>query len=129
MKDAEQSTSTTAADPAPETNGASAAAKPKRKSTGGVPEHKSKTLKKKQSKAKITQLDAKPGDLFLARLRSYPPWPAIISDEAMLPSSILKTRPVTAKQADGNYKEAYADGGAKVTDRTYPIMFMHTNEL
>lgn len=115
---------------APETNGTPASkSQPKRKSSTGVPEHKSKTLKKKKSKAKITNLDAKPGDLFLARLKSYPPWPSIISDEDMLPDVLLNTRPVTAMKADGTYNEAYADGGKKVTDRTYPVMFLHTNEL
>lgn len=113
-----------------ETNGAPAPKpQPKRKSSTGVPEHKSKTLKKKQSKAKITNLDAKPGDLYLARLRSYPPWPSIIADEEMLPEVLLTTRPVTAQQEDGTYKEAYADGGKKVADRTYPVMFLYTNEL
>ena len=80
-------------------------------------------------KAKITNLDAKPGDLYLARLRSYPPWPSLIADEEMLPDVLLNTRPVTAQKADGTYNEAYADGGKKVADRTYPVMFLYTNEL
>ena len=125
MKDAEPASDAAAA---PETNGTSTA-KSKRKSSAGIPEHRSKTLKKKQSKAKLTNLDATPGDLFLARLRSYPPWPSIICDESMLPDVLLTTRPVTAKQSDGTYKEPYADDGKKVIDRTYPIMFLHTNEL
>lgn len=103
--------------------------KPKRKSSTGVPEHKTKTLKKKQSKAKITHLDAQPGDFYLARLRSYPPWPSIIADEDMLPEVLLNSRPVTARQADGSWKEPYVDGGKKVGDRTFPVMFLHTNEL
>ncbi|KAN0072447.1 hypothetical protein V8E54_009376 [Elaphomyces granulatus] len=41
---------------------------------------------------------------------SYPPWPAIICDEEMLPQTLLNTRPVTTKQADGSYRESYADG-------------------
>lgn len=79
--------------------------------------------------AKITHLDAAPGDYFLARLKSYPPWPSIICDEEMLPDILLNTRPVTTKKEDGTYNEAYADGGKKVADRTFPIMFLHTNEL
>lgn len=78
---------------------------------------------------KITHLDAKPGDHFFARLKSYPPWPAIICDEEILPTTLLNTRPVTTKKADGSYGEAYADGGKKVNERTYPVMFLHTNEL
>lgn len=130
MKDAEPTTEPASSAPAaaPESNGTSAA-KPKRKSSTGVPEHRSKTLKKKQSKAKITNLDATPGDLYLARLRSYPPWPAIICSEDMLPEVLLNTRPVTAQQKDGTYKEPYVEGGKKVGDRTFPIMFLHTNEL
>jgi len=122
----------TADEATPETNGTPAAKKGgngKRKSTGGVPEHKSKKLNKKKSMSKITQLDAKPGDYYIARLKSYPPWPSIICDEDMLPQSLLSTRPVTTKQADGTYREPYADGGKKVVDRTYPIMFLYTNEL
>lgn len=101
----------------------------KRKSTSGVPEHKTKKLNKKKSLSKITHLDAQPGEYYFARLKSYPPWPAIICDEGMLPHSLLSTRPVTTKQADGTYKEAYADGGKRVHERTFPIMFLHTNEL
>lgn len=130
IEDAEPATApdASAPDAAPETNGASAA-KPKRKSSTGIPEHRTKSLKKKQSKAKMTNLDAQPGDYYLARLRSYPPWPAIVCDETMLPAVLLNTRPVTAKQSNGTYKEPYVDGGKKVADRTLPIMFLHTNEL
>ncbi len=116
-----------------EANGTSSTSKRpqngKRKSTGGVPEHKTKKLNKKKSLPKITHLDAQPGEYYFARLKSYPPWPAIICDEGMLPHSLLSTRPVTTKQADGTYKEAYADGGKRVYERTFPIMFLHTNEL
>ena len=96
---------------------------------GGVPEHKIKKLNKKQSKQKITHLDAQPGDYFFARLKSYPPWPSIVCDEEMLPNSLLSTRPVTTKREDGTYRPDYADGGKKVSERTFPVMFLHTNEL
>jgi hypothetical protein len=115
-----------------DTNGAAPPAKAnngKRKSTGGVPEHKNKKLNKRKSMAKMTHLDAQPGDYFYARLKSYPPWPSIICDESMLPLSLTSTRPITTKKEDGTYNEAYADGGKKVTDRTFPIMFLSTNEL
>jgi PWWP domain len=101
----------------------------KRKSTGGIPEHKSKKLNKKKSMQKITHLDAHPGDYYFARLKSYPPWPSIICDEDMLPPSLITTRPVTTKQQDGTYRADYADGGKKAHERTYPIMFLQTNEL
>ncbi|ETI27356.1 hypothetical protein G647_09546 [Cladophialophora carrionii CBS 160.54] len=116
----------------PETNGAEAADKkssvPKRKSSG-VPEHKGKKLNKKKSMPKITHLDAQPGDYYLARLKGYPPWPSIIADEDMLPEIMLNTRPVTTKKPDGTYNDAYADGGKKMHERTFPIMFLYTNEF
>lgn len=114
-----------------EANGTAAAKKGMngRRKSGGVPEHKSKKLNKKKSMPKMTHLDAQPGEYYFARLKSYPPWPSIICDEDMLPESLLTTRPITTKKADGSYNEAYADGGKKVTDRTFAIMFLHTNEL
>jgi hypothetical protein len=111
-----------------EANGAPTSAKKaangKRKSTGGT-----QKLSRKKSQIRVTHLDAKPGDYYLARLKSYPPWPAIICDEEMLPQTLLNTRPVTTKQADGTYKEPYADGGKRAHERTFPIMFLETNEL
>ncbi|KAJ9272331.1 hypothetical protein DTO212C5_1516 [Paecilomyces variotii] len=112
----------------PEANGAPASAKKaangKRKSTGG-----NQKLSRKKSQHRVTHLDAKPGEYYLARLKSYPPWPAIICDEEMLPQTLLNTRPVTTKQADGTYKEPYADGGKRMHERTFPIMFLETNEF
>ena len=120
-------------DGASEANGAPSSSKKsqngKRKSSSGVPEHKNKKLNKKKSIPKITHLDAAPGEYYFARLKSYPPWPAVICDEGMLPQSLLGTRPVTTKQPDGSYREAYGDGGKRVHERTFPIMFLHTNEL
>ncbi|KAH8701055.1 hypothetical protein BGW36DRAFT_357686 [Talaromyces proteolyticus] len=106
------------------------AAKPsvaRRKSTTGG--SSAKKLNKKKSQQRILHLDAQPGEYYLARLKSFPPWPSIICDEEMLPQSLLSTRPVTTKQADGTYNEAYADGGKRVHDRTFPIMFLETNEF
>lgn len=74
-------------------------------------------------------LDAKPGDYFWARLKGYPPWPAIICDEDMLPESLLGTRPVTAMRPDGTYRTDYEDAGKNARDRTYAVMYLGTNEL
>ena len=130
---ATQETTEAVADiPAVESNGTPAVKKSsneKRKSTTSVPEHKGKKLNKKKSTAKITHLDAKPGEHFFARLKSYPPWPAIVCDEEILPISLRNTRPVTTQKADGTYNEPYADGGKKVNERTFPVMFLGTNEL
>ncbi|KAL1837431.1 hypothetical protein VTJ49DRAFT_3783 [Mycothermus thermophilus] len=99
-----------------------------RKSVSGGSAAKAKTLNKKKSK-KILHLDAKPGDYFFVKLKGFPAWPVIICDEDMLPASLLKTRPVTAKRADGTYREDFADGGKNVADRTFPVMYLQTNEF
>ncbi|KAG8207886.1 PWWP domain-containing protein, variant [Trichophyton interdigitale] len=112
------------------TNGASSAPKKaangKRKSTAGPGQKK---LGKKKSMNRIYHLDVQPGEVYLARMKSHPPWPSIVCDEEMLPPSLLSTRPVTTKRADGTYAEAYSDGGKKVNERTFPVMFMATNEF
>ncbi|KAM7222340.1 PWWP domain containing protein, partial [Rhypophila decipiens] len=100
----------------------------KRKSVGGS-EAKGKKLNKKQSKARILHLDAKPGDHYFVKLKGFPQWPVIICDEDMLPQSLIKSRPVTAKRADGSYREDFADGGKKAHERTFPVMYLHTNEF
>ncbi|KAL2018871.1 hypothetical protein VTK56DRAFT_296 [Thermocarpiscus australiensis] len=99
-----------------------------RKSIGGG-ESKGKKLNKKASKARILHLDAQPGEHYFVKLKGHPQWPVIICDEDMLPASLLKTRPVTAKRADGTYREDFADGGKKVAERTFPVMYLHTNEF
>ncbi|RGP75436.1 pwwp domain-containing 3 [Fusarium longipes] len=98
----------------------------RRKSTGG---NNRKSLSKKASKARLTHLDAKPGDHFLVKLKGFPAWPAIICDESMLPQALVDSRPVAAARPDGTYTEAYADGGKRVNDRTFPVMYLHTNEF
>ncbi|THW48895.1 hypothetical protein D6D21_02704 [Aureobasidium pullulans] len=100
----------------------------KRKSTSGVPEHKAKKLNKKKSQVQLN-LGIKAGDYYWARLKGYPPWPSIVCDEDMLPEILLGTRPVSAQRADGSYREDYADDGKNARDRTYPVMFLGTNEF
>lgn len=113
-----------AADATPTTNGKVN----KRKSVGGVPEHKGKKLNKKKSMPNL-QLDCKPGDYYWARLKGYPPWPAIICDEEMLPESLLASRPVSTTRADGSLREDFKEGGKNAKERTFPVMFLATNEL
>lgn len=98
-----------------------------RKSIGAA--DKGKKLNKKASRAKILHLDAAPGDHYFVKLKGFPQWPVIICDEDMLPQSLLKSRPVTARRADGTYREDYADGGKRAGDRTFPVMYLHTNEF
>ena len=95
-----------------------------KKKSSAIPEHKSKKLNKKKSKPAL-RLEAKPGDLFLARMKGHPPWPSIICDEEMLPQILLSSRPITTAQPDGTFKKPeYADGGKRAFERTYPIMFL-----
>lgn len=100
----------------------------KRKSISGVPEHKGKKLNKKKSQAQLN-LDVKEGDYYWARLKGYPSWPSIVCDEDMLPEILLGNRPVSAKRVDGSYREDFEDGGKNARERTYPVMFLGTNEL
>ncbi|KAF1949475.1 hypothetical protein CC80DRAFT_581194 [Byssothecium circinans] len=119
------------ADASATTNGASAkkANNARRKSTGGVPEHKSKKTPNKKKKQPELHLDTKPGDMWFVAMRGYQPWPVIICDEDMLPETLLAKRPVSAIRVDGTYREDYLEGGKNVKDRRYPIMFLGTNEF
>jgi hypothetical protein len=113
------------------TNGAtptSSKKKEKRKSTSGIPEHKSKKLNRKKSMAEL-HLDVQPGEYWFVQMKGYPPWPAIICDEEMLPTTLLDKRPVSARRPDGSYREDFQEGGKNVRDRRYPVMFLGTNEL
>ncbi|CEJ57561.1 hypothetical protein PMG11_06250 [Penicillium brasilianum] len=115
---------------APEANGTPASSKQsskdRRRSTGAAEKSK---LNKRKSMTKITNLKVQPGEYYLARLRSYAPWPSIICDEEMLPQSLLDTRPVTAAQPDGTYRADYADDGKRAHERTFPVMFLQSNEF
>jgi len=102
--------------------------KEKRKSTLGVPEHKSKKLSRKKSTVEL-HLDVQPGEYWFVQMKGYPPWPAIICDEEMLPTTLLDKRPVSARRPDGSYREDFQEGGKNVRDRRYPVMFLGTNEL
>ena len=100
-----------------------------RRKSSGVPEHKGRKLNKKESKAKMSNIHATPGEYYFIKLRGFPKWPGIVASEDMLPELILKTRPVTAARPDGTYREDFAEGGKNTLDRTFPVMFLETNEL
>ncbi|KAI3397615.1 hypothetical protein diail_10588 [Diaporthe ilicicola] len=101
----------------------------RRKSTAGADSAKGKKLNKKGSRAAILHIDAQPGQHFFIKLKGYPQWPCIICDEDMLPHALIKTRPVSAARSDGSYREDFADGGKRAADRTFPIMYLATNEF
>ena len=132
MKDSSEINPAVEATPKPASEAANGTpASAKRGGNGGsskkkhsVPEHKSKKLQKKKSRP-LTNLDAEPGQYYFARMKGHPPWPSVICDEAMLPVSLLSTRPVTAKLSDGTFKKVeYADGGKRAHERTFPVMFL-----
>ena len=106
----------------------SANKKEKRKSVGGVPEHKSKKVNKKKSMPSLN-LNIEPGQYWWARMKGYPPWPSIVCDEEMLPQTLIKSRPVSAARPDGSYREDFLEGNKNAKERTYPIMYLGTNEL
>lgn len=119
------------AEPTAGANGATPASskkKEKRKSTSGVPEHKAKKLNRKKSTVEL-HLNVQPGDFWFVQMKGYPPWPAVICDEEMLPITLLDKRPVSAARADGTYRADFEEGGKNARDRRYPVMFLGTNEL
>lgn len=130
---ASKSQPTDATAPDPSSDAAAVTPKTKtparRKSTAGADSAKGKKLNKKGSKAAILHIDAKPGEHYFIKLKGFPQWPCIICDEDMLPHALLKSRPVSAARTDGSYREDFADGGKRVHDRTFPIMYLATNEL
>lgn len=100
-----------------------------RRKSGAGSEPKGKKLNKKASKAKLLHLEAQPGDHFLVKLKGHPLWPVIVADEDMLPEVLIQSRPVSAKRADGSYREDFADGAKRANDRTFPVMYLRTREL
>ncbi|KAH6685358.1 PWWP domain-containing protein [Plectosphaerella plurivora] len=124
-EDAPAATDAAADEPAVASTPVADKSKNRRKSTG-TPGGK---LSKKVSKAKLTHPDAQPGEFYLMKLKGYPQWPVIIADEEMLPEPLLKSRPVSAQRQDGTYREDFAEGGKRVHDRTFPVMYLYTNEF
>lgn len=122
-----EKTADVADDNANDTAPATSKSQPRRKSTGVV--DKGKKLNRKASKVKILHLDAKPGEHYFAKLKGFPPWPVVICEEDMLPHNMLNSRPVTAARPDGTYRDDFADGGRRAGDRTFPVMYLHTNEF
>ncbi|QDS72921.1 hypothetical protein FKW77_007990 [Venturia effusa] len=120
--------STDVAPVAPTNGTTSGSKKEKRKSSGGVPEHKKKNLARKKSMPDL-HLDVQPGQYWYSMMKGFKPWPSVICDEEMLPESLLMKRPVSAMRPDGTYREDFMEGGKQVRDRRYPVMFLYTNEF
>lgn len=111
-------------------NGTPASDKKGRRKSTGVPEHKNKKTLSKKKSMKELHTNAKPGELFLVRMKGHPSWPSIIASDDILPEVIDAKRPVTAPNKDGTWRrEEYAPEGKRHNDRTFPIMFLGTNEF
>jgi hypothetical protein len=74
-------------------------------------------------------LDVQPGEYWFVQMKGFPPWPAVVCDEEMLPASLLSKRPVSALRVDGTYRPDFEEGAKNARDRRYPVMFLGTNEL
>ncbi|KAF2835482.1 hypothetical protein M501DRAFT_941806 [Patellaria atrata CBS 101060] len=109
-------------------NGTGNSKKAKRRSSG-IPEHKTKKPIGKKKSMQNLNIDVQPGEYWFAKMKGYPQWPCVICDEEMLPETLLKNRPVSAKRVDGTYREDFDVGGKNVRDRKFPVMFLGTNEF
>lgn len=113
-----------------EANGTPASDKKGRRKSTGVPEHKNKKTLQKKKSMKELHTNAKPGELFLIRMKGHPSWPSIIASDDMLPDVIDQKRPVTAPNKDGTWRrDEYAPEGKRHNDRTFAVMFLGTNEF
>ncbi|KAI9765051.1 MAG: hypothetical protein M1840_007876 [Geoglossum simile] len=54
-------------------------------------------------------------EYYFARIKGFPEWSCIISDNEMLPP-MVRTRLITAKRLDGTYGEEYAPDGSKISN-------------
>jgi len=98
--------------------GATATPKPsKKKSSANL---KGKTPR--STKKAAADVDYQPGMSVLAKMRTFPPWPAIILSDELLPEALLKTKP---SGKSGKKGEASAAPSAPTS---WPVMFMGTNE-
>ena len=71
-----------------------------------------------------TILETTCGDFWLIKM-SGEDWPVVIGDEEIV-STIIKTqrRPRNARQADGDWSNAYKFGGVDEDKRCYPTVFL-----
>jgi hypothetical protein len=64
-----------------------------------------------------------PGQYVMAKMRSYPPWPAIVLNQELLPEVLLK--PIGTGRVKNRSLESV---GSAAWHTQYPIMFMGTHE-
>jgi len=100
--------------------GATTTPKPsKKKSSANL---KGKTPR--STKKAAADVEYQPGMSVLAKMRTFPPWPAIILSDETLPEALLRAKP---SGKSGKKGEASASA-APSTPTSWPVMFMGTNE-
>ncbi|CAZ82361.1 unnamed protein product [Tuber melanosporum] len=100
--------------------GATTTPKPtKKKSSANL---KGKTPR--STKKAVVDVDYQPGMSVLAKMRTFPPWPAIILSDELLPEALVRTKP---SGKSGKKGEASASA-APSAPTSWPVMFMGTNE-
>lgn len=75
------------------------------------------------SKAKNPDVKYEPGMQVLAKMRTFPPWPAVILSEELLPEALLKTRP-----SSKNPRTKGASTAQSEERRHWPVIYMGTLE-
>lgn len=75
------------------------------------------------SKAKNPDVKYEPGMQVLAKMRTFPPWPAVILSEELLPEALLKTRPSSKNPRTKGSSTASPD-----ERRHWPVIYMGTLE-
>ncbi|CUS10212.1 unnamed protein product [Tuber aestivum] len=100
--------------------GATTTPKPtKKKSSGNL---KGKTPR--STKKAAADVDYQPGMNVLAKMRTFPPWPAIILSDDLLPEALLRTKPSGKSGKKGEASASVAPSAPT----SWPVMFMGTNE-
>ena len=74
------------------------------------------------------QLETKAGDYWIIKEdREY--FPVIICDDEFIEEFFeTKDRPVSARQADGNWNSEYKLGHALANERAFPVFFLGTTQ-
>jgi hypothetical protein len=89
----------------------------KKKSVPKPSRKKSLGSTKKSTPAKTTSVKFEPGNYVIAKMRSYPPWPAIVLSKELLPEVMKKGKPKSLETL-----------GPSAWNTQYPILFMGTYE-
>lgn len=121
-KEAEETTPETTGSPAPTKTSSAAVATPASKKKAVGKRKSLANLKTPSKKGADPDKKFTPGQYVMAKMKSYPPWPAIVLNDELLPE-VLKKGP-----QQGKSKNAPTDTGPSAWKTQYPIFFMGTFE-